>query len=89
MEPELKQHAEAILERGGLKPSEAINLFYQQVEQAGGLPFAAGESRAIRELDEDMVRLKACRAGEYIEHDAVDAWLRSIGTDDELQCPAE
>ena len=89
MEPDLKQHAETILEGIGIKPSEAINLFYRQVEQAGGLPFVPNDSRAAAELNEDMQRLKDCRAGDAIEHDAVDAWLKSIGTDDELPCPAK
>lgn len=89
MDPELKQHAEAILENIGIKPSEAINMFYHQVEKAGGLPFPSTDNRAARELDEDMQRLAECRAGQFVEHNSVDAWLRSIGTDDELPCPAK
>jgi len=89
MEPELKQHAETILEGIGIKPSEAINMFYQQVEIAGGLPFSPSADRAASELIEDMRRLQECREGQYIEHSPVDAWLRSIGTDDELPCPAK
>jgi len=86
MEPELKLHAEAILERVGIKPSEAINLFYRQVEQAGGLPFGVNNDRAALELSEDMQRLAECREGQYVEHDAVDAWLRSIGSADLRGC---
>jgi len=89
MEPELKLHAEAILESVGIKPSEAINMFYHQVEIAGGLPFTMNDGHASRELGEDMRRLAECQDGRYIEHDAVDAWLRSIGTDDELPCPVK
>jgi len=89
MEPELKIHAETILERVGIKPSEAINMFYHQIEKAGGLPFSVSDERAARELKEDMRRLEDCRAGQYIEHETVDAWLHSIGTDDELPCPAK
>ncbi len=89
MEPELKQHVEAILERDGIKPSEAINMFYRQVEQADGLPFAEDAGRAARDLGEDMRRLAECREGQFIEHEPVDAWLMSIGTDDELPCPAK
>jgi len=89
MEPELKQHVEAILERDGIRPSEAINMFYRQVEQADGLPFAANDSRAAGELAEDMRRLAECREGQFIKHEPIDAWLRSIGTDDELPCPAK
>jgi len=89
MEPELKMHAEKILESVGIKPSEAINMFYHQVEKAGGLPFSISDERAARELKEDMQRLEDCRAGQYIEHDTVNDWLLSIGTDDELPCPAK
>jgi len=89
MEPELKSHAEAILKSAGIKPSEAINMFYHQVEKAGGLPFAVNDNHAVRELDEDMRRLEECRAGQFIEHESVDVWLRSIGTDDELPCPVK
>jgi len=90
MDPELKVHAEKILESVGIKPSEAINMFYHQVEKTGGLPFSVtDDDRASRELKEDMQRLEACRAGQYVEHDTVDAWLLSIGTDDELPCPAK
>jgi len=89
MELELKLHAETIFKEIRIKPSEAINMFYRQVEQAGALPFAANEIRAARELNEDMQRLAACREGKFVAHESVDAWLRSIGTDDELPCPAK
>ncbi len=88
IEPELKEHAEKTLKEIGLKPSEAINLFYHQIERTGGLPFEMNMGRASKELDEDMRRLKGCRAGNFIEHDKVDAWLRSIGTNDELLVPS-
>ena len=39
IEPELKEHAEAILDRLGLNPSQAITIFYRQVELRDGLPF--------------------------------------------------
>jgi len=89
MEPELKSHAESILESIGIKPSDAINLFYHQVKKTGGLPFSINNENAALERDEDQRRLDECREGSYIEHDAVDSWLRSIGTDDELPCPTK
>ena len=72
-------------------------MFYHQVKKSGGLPFSSSETvtnaatddRTTRELNEDMQRLAECRAGQFIEHDPVDAWLRSIGTVDELPCPAK
>lgn len=39
MEPELKQQAEEILAEVGLSPTQAITLFYRQIELSGGLPF--------------------------------------------------
>ena len=39
IEPDLKDHAEAIFERLGLNTTQAITLFYKQVELRGGLPF--------------------------------------------------
>ena len=39
MEPDLKEHAEAVLAKVGLSPTEAIRLFYRQVSLHGGLPF--------------------------------------------------
>lgn len=38
-EPGLKAKAEATLERLGLSPSTAINLFYRQIVEHRGLPF--------------------------------------------------
>ena len=38
--PELKQTAEAIFARLGLTTTQAITLFYKQVEVQHGLPFA-------------------------------------------------
>ena len=39
IEPELKQHAEDIFQRLGLSVTQAITLFYKQVEARNGLPF--------------------------------------------------
>jgi len=39
IEPELKENAEAILDQLGLNPTQAITIFYRQVELRGGLPF--------------------------------------------------
>jgi len=64
-------------------------MFYRQIKRAGGLPFEISNARTVQELEEDMYRLKECRAGHYIEHDKVDAWLRTIGTDNELPCPSK
>ena len=39
MEPKLKAKAESIFHELGLNSAHAINIFYKQVELAGGLPF--------------------------------------------------
>ncbi len=39
LEPELKQHAEIIFHRLGLNVTQAITMFYKQVELREGLPF--------------------------------------------------
>ena len=39
IEPKLKKQAEGILERLGLNQTQAITLFYKQVELHNGLPF--------------------------------------------------
>ena len=39
IEPELKKHTEAIFQELGLSVTQAITLFYKQVEARNGLPF--------------------------------------------------
>ena len=39
LEPELKEHAEKIFRQLGLSVTQAITLFYKQVEIRNGLPF--------------------------------------------------
>jgi len=39
LEPELKENAETILHRLGLNATQAITMFYKQVELRDGLPF--------------------------------------------------
>ena len=39
LEPELKDRAESIFHRLGLNATQAITMFYRQVELRGGLPF--------------------------------------------------
>ena len=62
IEPELKQHAEEIFRRLGLSVTQAITLFYKQVEARNGLPFnlvipAEGTARTFAATDagEDLV----------------------------------
>jgi len=39
LEPELKEHAEEIFRHLGISVTQAITLFYKQVEMQNGLPF--------------------------------------------------
>lgn len=57
IETELKNNAESIFAQLGLTPSDAIKLFYKQVELQGGLPFelklppkALAEQRLFEEI---------------------------------------
>lgn len=40
LEPELKNNAERVFHRIGLNATQAISLFYKQVELRNGLPFS-------------------------------------------------
>jgi DNA-damage-inducible protein J len=53
LEPELKTHAEAIFTRLGLNATQAITIFYRQVELHQGLPFnvAVPSATTKRTLD--------------------------------------
>jgi DNA-damage-inducible protein J len=39
IQPRLKEHAEDVFHRLGLNPTQAITIFYRQVELRDGLPF--------------------------------------------------
>jgi DNA-damage-inducible protein J len=39
VEPDLKDHAESVFHRLGLNATQAITMFYRQVELRDGLPF--------------------------------------------------
>ena len=62
IEPELKQQAEAVFHRLGLNPTQAITMFYKQVELREGLPFEVAiptstTSKTFRATDagEDLI----------------------------------
>lgn len=54
IDPELKREAEKVFEALGLNPSQAITLFYRQVELTHGLPFPVRipNKETIKALDE-------------------------------------
>jgi DNA-damage-inducible protein J len=39
VKPEVKSHAEAVFEKLGLSPTDAITMFYKQVDLRQGIPF--------------------------------------------------
>jgi DNA-damage-inducible protein J len=74
VEPALKHRAEAVLDKLGMTPTEAITLFYKQVTLYRGLPFPvripnAATRRALREA----------RSRKGIESfDSVVAWAKEM-----------
>lgn len=66
IEPELKQAAESVFFKLGMSPSDAIRIFYKQVELCQGLPFGVripnAETRAaIQEVEKHPERLTRYR----------------------------
>ena len=60
IEPELKQGAEDVFKELGLTATQAITLFYKQVELEGGLPFAV---RVPNEETAEALRQAGTRQG--------------------------
>lgn len=58
LEPDLKEHVEGIFHRLGLNATQAIALFYHQVELRGGLPFDV-----VLPTDETISTFEATDAG--------------------------
>jgi DNA-damage-inducible protein J len=74
VEPGLKHEAEAVLEKLGMTPTEAITLFYKQVSLYRGLPFPVRMPNAATRK-----ALKAARRGEGVETFAsVAEWARQV-----------
>jgi DNA-damage-inducible protein J len=62
IEPKLKQSTEAIFSRLGLTATQAIRMFYAQVEMRGDIPFDAvipnKETQEAMDEGEDPTKLK-------------------------------
>ncbi len=65
LEPELKEHAEQVFKQLGLSVTQAITMFYKQVEMRGGLPFNVviptrdtARTFAATEADQDLLVCK-------------------------------
>jgi len=72
MEPTLKYNVEAILEQIGLNQTEAIRLFYKQIELCRGLPFKieipnAQTRKAIKDSIKGENQKRFSNVGELFE----------------------
>ena len=75
IEPELKTRVENIFEKLGLTTTEAINLFYKQVELQQGLPFEVKIPNSITQ-----VTLKKTDQGEEVIHcESLDEMFEQLG----------
>ncbi len=74
VEPALKHEAEAVLDKLGMSPTEAITLFYKQVTLYRGLPFPVRVPNATtrKALNEAHSR------GNIESFDSVEAWAKEM-----------
>jgi DNA-damage-inducible protein J len=74
VEPALKHEAEAVLEKLGMTPTEAITLFYKQVSLHRGLPFPVRIPNAATRK-----ALAAARRGKDVESfGSAAAWAKHV-----------
>jgi len=75
IEPELKERAEMVFNKLGLSTTEAITLFYRQVELRRGLPFPVElpSEETIRTFEETD------RGENLIRHKDADAMFTKLG----------
>ena len=75
VEPSLKRHVESVFHRLGINATQAITMFYKQVEIRGGLPFNVAIPTAKTKRT-----LKATDAGrELIVCDDADDMFKKLG----------
>ena len=72
VEPELKAAAESIFNQLGISATQAITLFYEQVQQSGGLPFEARvlnatTRRTLKNTDEGKELVRCEDAAEMFD----------------------
>ena len=74
VEPDLKHDAEAVLDKLGMTPTEAITLFYKQVTIHRGLPFP------VRIPNKETIRaIRETRAGKNVrKFPSVAAWKKEV-----------
>lgn len=78
MEPELKQNVESIFKALGMTTTEAVTLFYKQVNMRHGLPFSVempDEELDAWQREEIKKGMEEMKAGKLIDHaDIVKRW---------------
>lgn len=89
VEPDIKEQAEAILERLGVSVSSFINMTYRQVIMKGGIPFSVTVPPSFRTRDtmtdaafDQMIAegLRQAKAGESLPaEEAFDRILERLG----------
>lgn len=57
IDPKLKKEAENILEEQGIRPSQAITIFYTEIKRTGGFPFLPTPI-PNKELKKDLLEAK-------------------------------
>lgn len=73
VEPRLKHDAEAVLDKLGMTPTEAITLFYRQVKIYRGLPFA------VRIPNKETIRaIRETRARKNVKISSVADWKKEV-----------
>jgi DNA-damage-inducible protein J len=73
VEPGLKHEAEAVLDKLGMSPTEAITLFYRQVKLCRGLPFP------VRIPNKETIRaIRETRARKSVKVSSVAAWKKDV-----------
>ena len=76
VEPALKHNAEAVLDKLGMTPTEAITLFYRQVTLYRGLPFPVRiPNAATRKAIRETLKRKNIESFESVE-----AWKKEMSS---------
>lgn len=57
IDPNLKEEAELILEEQGIKPAQAITIFYTEITRTGGFPFLPSKV-PNKKLANDLEKVK-------------------------------
>ncbi len=78
IDEDLKEAAEAVFTQLGMSPSEAIRIFYRQVELHNGLPF---DVRIPNEATREAIEEAEQHPERLIRHERVEAMFQSWDAD--------